>query len=307
MPADSQPPQPERIDIDLYCPKCHYPLRHLTSNRCPECGLPLDFIDSQESRIPWVRTRGIGKVWGYVATTLCMMFAPKRIFREFYRPMSQVAARRYRWTTLPIVFVALVAMLADVLAHRDILQFDYHPSPRAGDLQNHDSPFEDTLPGDWAITLGWMPVIGSLIGLALGLFSAIFVFAMMPTTIVESSALPPALRRRARALSDFVAGALNFIAVAVVAVYAALTSDLYYVDEYSGKNLPLYGSAVIFGMVLFWFMHFRLAWFVHRRIGAALISVACTIIASLLTATMSFFILLFGCIYLALIIASAWR
>ena len=34
------------ISAEYHCPDCGYSLRGLTSDRCPECGLVLDFIDA---------------------------------------------------------------------------------------------------------------------------------------------------------------------------------------------------------------------------------------------------------------------
>ena len=67
---------------DLYCPDCGYSLRGLTADRCPECGLRLDFIDSASSAIAWVDGRQRGRFRGYVLTVFAVISRPKILCRD---------------------------------------------------------------------------------------------------------------------------------------------------------------------------------------------------------------------------------
>ena len=96
---------------DLYCPECGYSLRGLTSNRCPECGLILDFIESATTLIPWERRREIGRLRAYWQTVFQVMFRNKVFCRAAYRSVSHRDAQRFRWVTILHVFVPLLLSL----------------------------------------------------------------------------------------------------------------------------------------------------------------------------------------------------
>jgi len=96
---------------DLFCPECGYSLRGLTSDRCPECGLLLDFIESEVSLIPWERRREIGRTRAYWQTVVLTMLRSKFLCRAAYRPVNYRDAQLFRWITLLHVFVPLVLVL----------------------------------------------------------------------------------------------------------------------------------------------------------------------------------------------------
>ena len=53
-PPTSQPPDWTLFTLDLFCPRCRYNLRMLTGNRCPECGLDLEWnrmVAAAEKRV----------------------------------------------------------------------------------------------------------------------------------------------------------------------------------------------------------------------------------------------------------------
>jgi hypothetical protein len=101
---------------DLYCPDCGYSLRGLTSERCPECGLRLNFIESAVSLIPWERRRELGRTRAYWQTAWLASFRPKRFCRAAYQPVSYPCAQKFRWLTVAQAYVALLLVLGTLEA-----------------------------------------------------------------------------------------------------------------------------------------------------------------------------------------------
>jgi hypothetical protein len=105
--GEEHPPLP----ADLYCPECGYNLRGLTSRRCPECGLVLDFIESDTPIIPWERRRELGRFRAYWQTVLMVMFRNKLFCRAAYRSVSYRDAQKFRWVCILHVLIPLLLML----------------------------------------------------------------------------------------------------------------------------------------------------------------------------------------------------
>jgi hypothetical protein len=99
------------LGADLYCPDCGYNLRGLTSRRCPECGLVLDFIESDTPIIPWERRRELGRFRAYWQTVLMVMFRNKLFCRAAYRPVGYRDSQRFRWLCILHVFVAMIVFV----------------------------------------------------------------------------------------------------------------------------------------------------------------------------------------------------
>ena len=126
VPRVACPPAPTNGSVyadDLYCPDCGYSLRGLTSDRCPECGLLLDFIESDTPIIPWERRRELGWFRTYWQTVAQVIFRRKKFCRAFYRPVSYRSAQLFRWVTVLHVFIpALLAAPALYLLKPAILE-----------------------------------------------------------------------------------------------------------------------------------------------------------------------------------------
>jgi hypothetical protein len=81
----------------------------VVSDRCPECGDKLDFKKIAEPQIPWAHRREIGRFKAYWKT----VWSHSRIFyRDITRPVSYSDSQRFRWVTVAIAWVSLVAALA---------------------------------------------------------------------------------------------------------------------------------------------------------------------------------------------------
>lgn len=99
-------PAPELLPV---CPECGYDLRGLTSDRCPECGLPID--REVVSRIPWVHRQKIGRVKAYWRTVWLATFRTEKLAEEVRRPVSIRDGQTFRWVTMLLAWVPLAAIL----------------------------------------------------------------------------------------------------------------------------------------------------------------------------------------------------
>ena len=102
------PPEHAAYSADLYCPDCGYNLRGLTSDRCPECGLVLDFIESDTPIIPWERRHELGPFRAYWQTVRMVILRNKVFCRAAYRSVSHRDAQLFRWITIAHAFVPLI-------------------------------------------------------------------------------------------------------------------------------------------------------------------------------------------------------
>ena len=103
-PIDGQDETAEPV-----CPACGYDLRSIQSERCPECGLPVDLSILPVSRLPWAHRRTIGRFRAFWATTLLVFFNTDRLADEIARPVSLADARRFALTTSLVASIPVVA------------------------------------------------------------------------------------------------------------------------------------------------------------------------------------------------------
>ncbi len=101
------------IEDDLFCPKCGYNLRSLTSNRCPECGYDIQAIRQRQTQIPWVYRDKEGTFRAYWKTVWMVIFKNEQFCFEISRPVDEGHARSFRRMTmlhayLPILILTLL-------------------------------------------------------------------------------------------------------------------------------------------------------------------------------------------------------
>lgn len=97
------------------CPSCGYDLRGTTSDRCSECGLPIDRAALSISQLPWSRRKEIGRVRAFFRTAWLVFIDSRRIRHELVRPQSPRDASRFRVVVAVMLAIGLVIAVAGVV------------------------------------------------------------------------------------------------------------------------------------------------------------------------------------------------
>src|ERR1700722_6280231 len=91
--------------ISLVCPSCGYDLRAIPSERCPECGTPIDRSATAVSQIPWAHRKAMGAMRAYWRTLTLATFRIRKLGEEIHRPVSWPDANWFRWITVGIASI----------------------------------------------------------------------------------------------------------------------------------------------------------------------------------------------------------
>ena len=86
-PVEQSPPDWSTLALELYCPRCGYSLRMLTSSRCPECGLDLNWdrivaSAKHQATSPLFEYRWRTRPFRSYIDTMWLCFRPWRLWRE---------------------------------------------------------------------------------------------------------------------------------------------------------------------------------------------------------------------------------
>ncbi len=121
VPSDGRPgagdanPLPRGIRAairdDIFCAKCDYNLRGLTSDRCPECGQALDAAEVMEQSLPWHRRQSLGLAWAFWLTVWEATFRPNRLCCRVARPVPYRDAQKFRWLVILHAHLPLAAVI----------------------------------------------------------------------------------------------------------------------------------------------------------------------------------------------------
>ena len=101
----------------LVCPACRYDLRTIASDRCPECGLPIDRDLMSVSRIPWQHRRQIGHFGSFWRTVRLVLFSPGKFAGEVNRPVDYRSAVRFQLVAVTLGSLAQSAWTAGPLLY----------------------------------------------------------------------------------------------------------------------------------------------------------------------------------------------
>jgi hypothetical protein len=115
-PADATVSTP--TSDTLICPECSYDLRAITSEKCPECGLPIDRAALSVSHIPWEHRKQIGCIRAYWRTHLIVLFRPSLFAEEMNRPLNYRDARLFRQTIVCLASLPLIGTAIGFYASR---------------------------------------------------------------------------------------------------------------------------------------------------------------------------------------------
>jgi hypothetical protein len=94
-------------NADLYCPACGYWLRGIESQRCPECGKPIDREALNAEGIPWERRRTIGRIRAYWRTMWMAILRPRR-FAQYVANPVYADARSFQHITVLLAYVPML-------------------------------------------------------------------------------------------------------------------------------------------------------------------------------------------------------
>jgi hypothetical protein len=106
----------EPITADPYCPGCGYNLRGIGSDRCPECGVAIDWQAIARSVIPWSYRAKLGRWRGFWRTVGLVSRQPLAIARDVSRPVSFRDAQLFRWLVVLVAWLPLCVMALAVRA-----------------------------------------------------------------------------------------------------------------------------------------------------------------------------------------------
>lgn len=100
------------LDETFHCAGCDYDLRGLTSDRCPECGSPIDREALLVPRIPWAHRKQIGWIRAFFRTCLLAFLSPRRLAEDVRRPVSYKDARLFQNIVIAISYGSLLILEA---------------------------------------------------------------------------------------------------------------------------------------------------------------------------------------------------
>lgn len=160
---------------DLFCPECGYILRGLTSDRRPERGLDLSFMESELSVIPWEHRREVGLIKAYWKTVWLVNFHSKVFRRAFYQPVRQADSLSFRAVCIGHAFITVALAV--------IMLYAFEPEEVA--------TVSEIVGGQFAAivclcTLAWL-----------------FVITGLPSYVFDSRLLYPPQRDRAVTLGNY--------------------------------------------------------------------------------------------------------
>ena len=232
-------------DLLPVCPACGYDLRGIDSDRCPECGLPID--RAAVSRIPWVNRARIGRVRAYCRTAWMATARTAALAAEVQRPVDLRDGQTFRRITMLIAWLPLAGLTAWAGATV--------PSNNgfAPMVNGHIAGVVfNAINGADGVPLGL--IVPYAVGLATpGLLPAAILLALVLVTGVPSyffhpRRLPVGRQNRAVAASYFACAPLALLPIPTAAVLVALLYDRGILGE-KGELEP-YGVQLAIGVTM---------------------------------------------------------
>ncbi len=189
------------IAEEIFCQACGYNLRGLTGEVCPECGGSLAGVRSEVCAIPWVHRKELGWWRAYRKTIALVMFRQRRFAEEMARPVSYRDSQLFRWITVAITCIPMLASGLAVLIIKA-------PVPA----------------GDELVRVFWSN------GGFGALWHACFVLYVaaatgLPSYFFHPRDVPVTQQNRAIALSYYACGPLAFLAIPIVLCAAAILTS----------------------------------------------------------------------------------
>lgn len=257
-------------DVALLCPYCGYDLRGSKSDRCSECGKPVDRSALQSSVVPWAARRQIGRVRAFWKTVNLFAFDLRKIRSELLKPQREQDARSFRrWNALAV----WLALMTIVFAFLSVDGWD-GVLPRSIDSSGLLSGF---IRGSWTtdVYLPWFAGLTCLPAIPLYLAGLAYYLTGVAEPLHRLKQYPPEHRHAARCLAIYAASPLALLLPAVALTTLGLLT-IHGSDELR-RTLPHYLavlplsiiviSAIIMAAALPCFFHRSALWVVRSYHG----------------------------------------
>ena len=216
------------IPVDLFCQECGYNLRGSTSNRCSECGNPLDSVRSQTSCIPWAHRKKIGYFKAYWKTVFWTSIRYKRFCEELAKPLRYKDSQSFRWVTIAHVWVPLLILTLVACFGQRYVRIGYL------NLTSFTSS------AVWLVCV----IHATFLGMMLAITG-------VPSYFFDSRQLPIRQRNSAIAMSYYCAGSLAWFSVPVILFLTGLKlTDTAY--EMAGLFMAILGAVLPIAQLIIW-------------------------------------------------------
>jgi hypothetical protein len=196
--------------LDLHCLACGYSLRGIESQRCPECGTPIDRDGLSLPGIPWERRRTIGRIRAYWQTVRIAIIRPRSLAESVLDPVYS-DARKFQQVTVLLAFLPLLAAGIWILVNAE-----------ADEFRSLSQNFSQHRLG-WALEAGLLPLCAGCLWLFLFTATGAASYFFHPRSI--------SIERQNRAIT------LSYYACAPLALTPAVALGVLY--------LYLFGDALI--------------------------------------------------------------
>jgi hypothetical protein len=231
---------PVESEAERYCVDCGYNLRGLGSDRCPECGLPID--TAMAWAIPWESRGRIGYVRAFWRTLIAATFGVKRLVRAASQPVDAKAAMRFR-----VLIAILVALPPSALFWIAVKLADGAGFLSVWDEQLVHSPLSSA----WDIRLLWSAGATLRAVLPIGLFIAILMSSGAVEYWVRARNLSLARRARAATVGGYLFAPLSmiFFPGAICGALWQIKQDQWTVDTWSTLTAAMSIGSISVGVV----------------------------------------------------------
>ena len=207
----------EESGAGRYCIGCGYNLRGLLSDRCPECGLPVDAANG--SAIPWEGRKQLGLFRAFRRTCWEAMFHPRRLAGAVGFPVSPSSARGFRWivTLLAALPLGILVTIISVLEGSSQF-FGFLMWPGQSALPQSVSRVPTA---GWEVAAVWLAGVVTWGIFPLGIFVTIYLWTGVLGFWVRPSDWPVERRDRATAVSAYACAPLALMFIPAIAQFVA--------------------------------------------------------------------------------------
>jgi hypothetical protein len=208
----------------FYCFNCGYDLRGISSERCPECGMTIDWT-AFASPISWEYRDRLGRVRAFFRTLVLATFSPKKIAAASVGPVDYRSAQRFRWIVVLLASLPLIGCLIGSIWKSGGTGFLSATDPSLLDGL-FSTPIGLATPRPfWQFKFLWSAGATLLPIMPLGILLTIYLCTGIGGICFASRSLPPARQKRAVAISRYACAALGWMLIFVVNLFAIWMLD----------------------------------------------------------------------------------